>query len=225
MNATMRQRAKTRILIVDDHPLVRSGLKTVLELEPDLEVCGEAEDVQEALAATASGDPHLVLVDITLKRSSGLELIKELRARNPEVLTLAVSMHDEFTYAIRVLRAGANGYIMKVEGTGKILAAIRSVLEGKTYLSEAMTRAAVDQLGRGVPSHASPVDVLSDRELQLFELTGRGKEIVEIAEFMQISPRTVEVHRSHIKKKLALKSGTDIFQRAYEWLREDGIRP
>jgi DNA-binding NarL/FixJ family response regulator len=221
----MRQIVKTRILIVDDHPLVRSGLKTVLELENDLEVCGEAEDVEGALAAVAASEPHLVLVDITLKRGSGLELIKELRARHPEVLTLAVSMHDESTYATRVLRAGANGYIMKIEGTDKILEAIRCVLGGRTYLSEAMTRAAVDQLGRGVPAYAKPVDVLSDRELQLFELTGRGMEIAEIADIMQISPRTVEVHRSHIKKKLALRSGTDIFQRAYDWLREEGISP
>jgi DNA-binding NarL/FixJ family response regulator len=225
MSATAARATNTRILIVDDHPLVRSGLRNLLELQSDLDVCGEAADVEDALAAVAATQPHLALVDITLRRGSGLDLIKELRSRHPEVLTLAVSMHDEFTYATRVLRAGANGYIMKAEGTDKILEAIRCILEGRTYLSEAMTRAAVDQMGRGVPPHASPVDVLSDRELQLFELTGRGKEIAEIAEIMQISPRTVEVHRSHIKKKLSLRSGTDIFQRAYEWLREQGIQP
>ncbi|MFO7653479.1 MAG: response regulator transcription factor [Candidatus Krumholzibacteriia bacterium] len=217
--------ATTRILIVDDHPLIRTALRTLFELEGDLEVCAEAEDVEEALTAVRECRPHLVLVDLSLRRSHGLDLIKRLRSEHPDVLMLAVSMHDEFTYATRVLRAGANGYIMKAEGNGNVLAAVRTVLSGRTFLSEAMTRAAVDQLGKGLTPHAAPVDVLSDRELQLFELTGHGKEIAEIAAIMAISPRTVEVHRSHIKKKLQLKSGTDIFQRAYEWLREMGVQP
>ena len=222
--------ATSRIFIVDDHPLVRSGLKALLAREPGLEVCGEAEDVSGALtavtamAASADSRPHLVLIDITLKRSSGLELVKEIGAKHPEVKTLVISMHDEALYAVRSLKAGAHGYIMKRESNERIVAAIRIVLEGDIYLSNAMTRAAVDQFGRGAGA-SSPTDLLSDRELELFQLTGRGKEIAEIARIMSISPRTVEVHRSHIKKKLQLKTGTEIFQSAYEWLRESGLRP
>lgn len=217
---------KHRLLIVDDHPLVRSGIRAILQLEPDLEVCGEAETLEQALEMVERDHPQLVLVDITLKNSSGLTLLKELQARYPEILTLAVSMHDEYTYAVRCLKAGAKGYIMKQAGTERIRDAIRCVLEGGTYLSDKMTQSAVEQLGTGrAPGVASPVEVLSNRELELFQLTGQGKEIAEIAEMMQISPRTVEVHRSHIKKKLGLRTSTDIFQAAYEWLRQSGIQP
>jgi DNA-binding NarL/FixJ family response regulator len=215
-----------RLLIVDDHPLVRSGIRSILQLEPDLEICGEAESHEQALEFIEREQPDLVLVDITLKNSSGLTLLKELQSRWPHILTLAVSMHDEYTYAVRCLKAGAKGYIMKQAGTERIRDAIRCVLEGGTYLSEKMTQSAVEQLGTGrAPGVASPVDVLSNRELELFQLTGQGKEISEIAEIMQISPRTVEVHRSHIKKKLGLRTSTDIFQAAYEWLRQSGIQP
>lgn len=221
-----QQNQTYRLLIVDDHPLVRSGIRAILQLEADLEVCGEAESQEQALAMVASLDPDLVLVDITLKNSSGLTLLKELQTSYPDVLTLAVSMHDEYTYAVRCLKAGAKGYIMKQAGTERIRDAIRCVLEGGIYLSEKMTQSAVEQLGTGrAPGVASPVEVLSNRELELFQLTGQGKEISEIAEIMQISPRTVEVHRSHIKKELGLRTSTDIFQSAYEWLRQSGIQP
>ena len=216
----------TRLLIVDDHPLVRSGIRAIIQLEPDLEVCGEAEDHQSALNAIRALKPDMVLVDISLKNSNGLNLLKDIAHEHPQVMTLAVSMHDEYTYAIRCLKAGAKGYIMKQEGTEKIRDAIRSVLAGKTYLSDEMTQSAVEQFGpgRAVPG-SSPVEALSNRELELFQLTGQGKEISEIAEIMNISPRTVEVHRSHIKKKLGLRTSTDIFQMAYDWLRNNGIQP
>ena len=216
----------TRLLIVDDHPLVRSGIKSIIQLEPDLEVCGEAEDHQTALKVIADMRPDMVLVDISLKNSNGLNLLKDIAQQYPDVMTLAVSMHDEYTYAIRCLKAGARGYIMKQEGTEKIRDAIRCVLSGKTYLSEEMTRNAVEQFspGRPVPG-ASPIEALSNRELELFQLTGQGKEIAEIADIMNISPRTVEVHRSHIKKKLGLRTSTDIFQMAYDWLRSNGMQP
>jgi DNA-binding NarL/FixJ family response regulator len=220
------QNIRHRLLIVDDHPLVRSGIRSIIQLEPDLEICGEAESQEQALELVEREQPHLVLVDITLKNSSGLTLLKEMQDRYPHILTLAVSMHDEYTYAVRCLKAGAKGYIMKQAGTERILDAIRCVLEGGTYLSEKMTASAVEQLGTGrAPGVTSPVEVLSNRELELFQLTGQGKEIAEIAEIMQISPRTVEVHRSHIKKKLGLRTSTDIFQSAYEWLRQSGIQP
>jgi DNA-binding NarL/FixJ family response regulator len=220
------QNLKHRLLIVDDHPLVRSGIRSIIQLESDLEICGEAESQEQALELVQREQPDLVLVDITLKNSSGLTLLKELQANYPHILTLAVSMHDEYTYAVRCLKAGAKGYIMKQAGTERIRDAIRCVLEGGTYLSEKMTASAVEQLGTGrAPGVSSPVEVLSNRELELFQLTGQGKEIAEIAEVMQISPRTVEVHRSHIKKKLGLRTSTDIFQSAYEWLRQSGIQP
>lgn len=216
----------TRLLIVDDHPLVRSGIKAIVQLDPELDVCGEAEDHASAMDAIVALQPDMVLVDISLKNSNGLNLLKDITQNHPQIMTLAVSMHDEYTYAIRCLKAGAKGYIMKQEGTEKIRTAIRCVLAGKTYLSENMTQNAVEQLGAGRSSAgASPVEVLSNRELELFQLTGQGKEIAEIAEIMNISPRTVEVHRSHIKKKLGLRTSTDIFQMAYEWLRQSGIQP
>jgi len=216
----------TRLLIVDDHPLVRSGISSIIQMEADLEVCGEAEDQTSAMNLVAKENPDLVLVDISLKNSNGLNLLKEINQNHPRTLTLAVSMHDEYTYAIRCLKAGAKGYIMKQEGTEKILEAIRCVLTGKTYLSDTMTQATVEQLGAGrAATGSNPVDVLSNRELELFQLTGQGKEISEIARIMNISPRTVEVHRSHIKKKLGLRTSTDIFQMAYDWLRQNGIQP
>ncbi len=216
-----------RILIIDDHPLVRSGIQAMLQFDEDLLVCGEAEDIQSAMRAIQELSPDLALVDISLKGGeSGLELIKTIRQKYPDLKTLAVSMHDEETYALRALKAGAQGYVMKQEGTEKIREAIRYVLDGRTYLSQNMTQTAVDHLGTGgIPRDSSPASVLSDRELELFELTGQGKEIAEIARIMNISPRTVEVHRSHIKKKLGLKTSTEIFQCAYEWLRERGMKP
>ena len=216
-----------RILIIDDHPLVRSGIQAMLQFDEDLLVCGEAEDIQSAMRAIQELSPDLALVDISLKGGeSGLELIKTIRQKYPDLKTLAVSMHDEETYALRALKAGAQGYVMKQEGTEKIREAIRFVLDGRTYLSQNMTQTAVDHLGTGgIPRDSSPASVLSDRELELFELTGQGKEIAEIARIMNISPRTVEVHRSHIKKKLGLKTSTEIFQCAYEWLRERGMKP
>lgn len=216
----------TRVLIVDDHPLVRSGIKALINMEDDLDVSGEAEDHRDAMDAIAADRPDMALIDISLKNSNGLNLLKEISQTYPDLITLAVSMHDEYTYAIRCLKAGARGYIMKQEGTEKIIEAIRTVIDGKTYLSPMMTQAAVDQLGAGKSSTgASPVEALSNRELELFQLTGQGKEISEIAEIMGISPRTVEVHRSHIKKKLGLRTSTDIFQMAYEWLRASGMQP
>jgi len=223
MNANAGTEA-TKLLIVDDHPLVRSGIQSIIQLESDLTVCGEAEDHDEAMAAIAKHNPDLVLVDITLKDSNGLSLLKDIKQNHPDVLTLAVSMHDEYTYAVRCLKVGAKGYIMKQAGTEKILEAIRCVLGGKTFLSEGMTQIALGQLGSENPT-GSPVEVLSNRELELFQLTGQGKEIAEIAQIMNISPRTVEVHRSHIKKKLGLRTSTDIFQTSYEWLKQNGMLP
>ncbi len=216
----------TSMMIVDDHPLVREGIKALVQLEPDLDVCCETEDHWDAMQAVTVHQPDLVLVDLSLKNSNGLNLIKELNQKFPQILVLAVSMHDEYTYALRCLKAGAKGYIMKQEGTEKILEAIRCIMSGQTYLSPEMTRNAMDHLSGGRPGPgASPADLLSNRELELFQLTGKGLEISEIAKMMDISPRTVEVHRSHIKKKLGLRTSTEIFQVAYDWLRSNGLVP
>jgi DNA-binding NarL/FixJ family response regulator len=214
-----------RLLIVDDHPLVRSGIRSLIQMEDDLDVCGEAEDQDSALEIIAAENPDIVLVDISLKNSSGLNLLREITQNYPGVLTLAVSMHDEYAYAVRCIKAGAKGYIMKQEGTEKILEAIRCVQAGETYLSKAMHQAVVEQLSNPAAAGGSPVEVLSNRELEVFQWTGQGKEIQEIAEIMSISARTVEVHRSHIKKKLGLRTGTEIFQAAYKWLRDSGMLP
>ncbi len=226
MNAMETPSKITTLMIVDDHPLVRAGIKALVQLEPDLDVTCEAEDHESALKIMAEHNPDLVLVDLSLKNSNGLNLIKDIHQQYPDTLVLAVSMHDEYTYALRCLKAGAKGYIMKQEGTEKILEAIRCVLDDQTYLSDEMTRNAVDHLTGGRPTPGtSPVDVLSNRELELFQLTGRGLEISQIATMMNISPRTVEVHRSHIKKKLGLRTSTEIFQVAYDWLRSNGLQP
>jgi len=219
-------RKTVRIAIVDDHPLVRTGIRAIVQPEDDFEVCGEADSHAEALEMIAETRPDLVLVEISLKNSSGLNLLKDIAQDHPDIPALVVSMHDEDTYAFRCLKAGAKGYVMKRESTDEILEAMRRVLEGRTYLSPEMTECAVEQMGgKQGAAGASPVEILSNRELELFQLTGQGKEIAEIATIMCISPRTVEVHRSHIKKKLGLRTSTDIFQMAYDWLRQSGLQP
>ncbi len=221
---TMDTPAKiSTVVIVDDHPLVVAGIKSLLDMQEDLEIVGEAAGETEALGLVDALGPDIALVDLSLKEGSGLSLIKALGRKHPEMIILAVSMHDEYTFALRCIKAGARGYIMKQEGTGKILEAIRRAQAGEVYLSENMMRLAVDYISGERPAPgASPADHLSDRELELFQLTGQGLQIPEIAERMGISPRTVEVHRSHIKKKLGLRTSTEIFQVAYDWLRDTG---
>lgn len=221
---TMDTPAKiSTVVIVDDHPLVVAGIKSLLDMQEDLEIVGEAAGETEALGLVDTVEPDIALVDLSLKEGSGLSLIKALGRKYPEMIILAVSMHDEYTFALRCIKAGARGYIMKQEGTGKILEAIRRAQAGEVYLSENMMRRAVDYISGDRPAPgASPADHLSDRELELFQLTGQGLQIPEIAERMGISPRTVEVHRSHIKKKLGLRTSTEIFQVAYDWLRDTG---
>ena len=211
--------AKHRILLVDDHPIVRQGLAELINHEEDLSICGTAEDFHEALDKIEALHPNLVVADISLKRGNdGIELLKNLKARHPSMRVLMLSMHDETLYAMRALRAGACGYIMKEEATEKVLVAIRHVLKGETYLSAEMEKKLMRQL---VGGHAvrtgSLVDDLSDRELQVFSLVGQGLSTRQIAKELHLSVKTVETHRAHIKEKLNLKSAVELVQHAVRW--------
>jgi DNA-binding NarL/FixJ family response regulator len=216
-------RKRTRILLVDDHPLVRERLAEIINRETDLMVCGEAEDRHEALVAVPAKHPQLVIIDLTLKNSDGLELIKDIRSRWPKLRMLVVSMHDESLYAERAIRAGALGYITKQEATRKILVAIRRVLEGTIYLNEKIASHIISRL----TSHASavaatPAELLSDRELQVFDLTGRGQNTVEIAARLHVAVKTIETYRSRVREKLKLKNSSELLQSAISWTQQHG---
>lgn len=209
---------RTRVLLVDDHPLVRERLAEVIGRESDLRVCGEAEDRHEALEAIEATHPDLVVVDLTLKNSDGMELLKDIHARWPKVLMLVVSMHDESLYAERVLRAGARGYITKQEATRNILRAMRCVLEGNIYLNQTIATQILSRLaGPTGPRTATPADLLADRELQVFELTGRGLNTRQIAQRLHLGAKTVETYRGRIREKLKVKNPAELLQLAITW--------
>lgn len=209
----------TRVLLVDDHPVVREGLAESINRESDLSVCAQAEDHQGALKAIETHHPELVVIDLMLKDSSGMELIKDVHARWPRLLILVVSMHDETLYAERVLRAGAQGYITKQQATTDILLAIRRVLAGGIYLNERTASAVLARLAakpHAAASNSIP-DLLADRELEVFELTGRGLSTREIAGQLRIDVKTVDTYRARIKEKLNLKSSSELLQLAIRW--------
>ena len=214
-------RKRTRILLVDDHPMVRERLAELINREADLCVCAEAEDRHQAIEMIKARQPSLVIVDITLKNSDGVELIKDIHSRWPGLLVLVLSMHDESLYAERVLRAGARGYITKQEATRSILHAIRRVLDGQIFLNENI---ASHLLGRLMAPNAgkavSPVESLADRELQVFELTGRGLNTRQIAEQLHIGVKTVETYRHRIREKLQLVRATDLLRAAIAWAHQ-----
>ncbi|HVM47587.1 MAG TPA: response regulator transcription factor [Candidatus Acidoferrum sp.] len=211
----------TRIVLVDDHPIVRDGLADAINHEADLAVCATAEDRAEAMDAIERAKPGLAVIDLMLKSSSGLELIKDVHARWPRLLILVVSMHDETLYAERVLRAGARGYITKQQATRDILLAIRRVLGGGIYLSEKTASTVLSRL-TSQPELAGDMiaDRLADRELQVFEMTGRGLSTREIAEHLRIDMKTVDTYRTRIKEKLALDSTGDLLKLAIRWNQE-----
>jgi DNA-binding NarL/FixJ family response regulator len=208
----------SRILLVDDHPIVRERMRDIIEAEKGITVCGEAEDRNEALAAIESSRPDLAIIDITLKDSNGLELIKDIHVRWPRLLMLVISMHDESLYAERVLRAGARGYLTKQDATSNILLAIRRVLDGETYLNEKGVSTILSKLG-GKPrdDRRSVLDLLADRELQVFELTAQGFGTREIATKLRIDVKTVETYRARIKEKLKLSSSSELLKFAIAW--------
>ena len=211
-------RSKYRVLVVDDHPIVRQGLALLINQEPDLVVCGEAEEAQSALAAIAAARPDILLLDISLPGPDGIDLLKTIRSTDPALPVLVLSMHDEATYAERALRAGANGYIMKQEATENVLVALRRILRGELYVSDRVANTMLRQIasGAGRPGQA-PIARLSDRELEVFRLIGEGHGTRQIAEELHLSVKTVESYQAHIKEKLALQSSRDLVQRAIEW--------
>lgn len=205
----------TRILLVEDHPVVRETLKRIIQQEASLSVCGEADDCQQALAIVEATKPHLVILDLTLRDSHGLELIKNLRDQYPKVLSLVFSMHEEILHAERAIRSGARGYITKQESPAKILLAIRQVLNGEIYWSEKAAARIASQIAiRSRPSDDFSMELLTDRELQVFELMGLGQSTREIANSLHIDASTVGTYAARIKEKLNLKSRLELLQYA-----------
>ena len=221
MKTTKNPRTATvrkRILILDDHPITRYGVTQLINHEPDLLVCGEAESAQQALAAIKAAPPDLVLADITMPGRSGLEFIKDMQAQHPDVDVLVMSMHDENIYAERVLRAGGRGYIMKNEGGEKLLEAIRQVLQGQVYVSQRMSAALLEGFTprRAGGGEATP-GALSDREFEVFQLIGQGLSARQIGQRLNLSVKTVATHRQHIKQKLKVQTGPELMRLAVRW--------
>jgi DNA-binding NarL/FixJ family response regulator len=214
--------SKTRVFMVDDHPLMRKGLGELINQQPDMIICGEADDAPEALKAIGQIRPDLVIVDISLKTQNGIELIKNIKAINPSIQILVLSMHDESIYALRVLKAGAKAYVMKQEVVDKVMEAIRRIRLGKVFVSERVAAQMLSQVVDGNdPSRESPVDALSDRELEIVTLIGNGTPTREIAKRLGISIKTVESHRAHIKDKLSLTNATQLVQWCVRWVEEN----
>lgn len=209
---------KTKVLIVDDHPIIRQGLSELINAEPDLIVCGNAEDAPEALGKIKESKPDMVIVDISLKETSGMELIKDIKAQHSNLPVLVLSMHDESLYAERMLRAGAKGYVMKAEATDKVIVAIRKILSGQIYVSDKMAAKMVRKLVGGSPDMGvSAIERLSDRELEVFHLIGKGYGTRQIAERLHLSIKTIETYREHIKEKLNLADASELLQYAIQW--------
>lgn len=215
----MQKKAETKkkIALVDDHPMVREGLVKVIEMDEDLAVCGQASTAAEAVGLIQAQQPNLTVVDISLGEESGLELIKDLRKRFPAVKVLALSMLDELFYARRALQAGAQGYVMKEAPNEEVLVAIRAVLDGKVYLSEKVSTKILQDMVGGQASDPSPLSRLSTRELEVFELIGKGLSTRQIAQRLSLSTKTIEAHRANIKSKLNLADSSDLLQQAIHW--------
>ena len=214
---------KAKVMIVEDHPIFRKGLAQLINEEKDMEICGEAEDVIEARKIFVKARPDMMIVDLTLKGVSGLDLIKDVHEHLPDLPILVLSMHDESIYAERVLRAGARGYIMKQEMTDKVIVAIRHVLAGKMFFSESVVESFLGMMtGKPAASPQNPIDTLSDRELEVFTLIGKGTGRKEIGDKLHVSIKTVGTYREKIKVKLGIKSSPELVRRAVEWLQEQG---
>jgi DNA-binding NarL/FixJ family response regulator len=216
------KKGKARVLLVDDHAVVRFGIAQLINRQNDMIVCGEEEDASRALTAIAGLRPDLVIADISLKDSSGLELMRNIKAQYPEIPVLVVSVHDESVYAEIAFRAGALGYLMKQEALEKILTAIRRVLTGAIYVSDLLAAKMLQQQVRGQTNiNESPVKSLSDRELEVFQMIGQWKKTREIAEELHLSVKTIEYYREQIKRKLNLKSAAELTQHATAWVQRE----
>lgn len=209
---------KTRILLVDDHPVIRHGLRQLLSHEADLDVCAEAGSVAEALEAVESQRPDLAILDISLGNEDGIQLVKQISARWPDVFLLVLSMHGEKLYAERAIRAGAHGYIMKQEPHEQLVAAIRRVASGGVHLSDTLQKDWLRLIQTGEPRRTTPIESLTDRELAVFRLVGQGNSTREIADELHLSVKTVETYKEKTKEKLGLRSATELVQKATLWL-------
>ena len=218
MNQSVAAAKKSRVFVVDDHPIVRQGLALLINRESDLAVCGEAEDAQSAIQTVAAVKPDIMVVDISLNGPDGLDLLKDVRMRFPELPVLILSMHDESIYAERALRAGARGYIMKQEATEKVLVALRRILGHEIYVSERIANRMLQRyIGSPAADRPSSVADLTDRELEVFRLIGEGHSTRQIAEELHISVKTVESYQAHIKEKLSLRTARELVQHAIQW--------
>ena len=214
---------KATVLLVDDHPIVRQGLAQLINQEPDLAVCGHAADANSAFHAIAANRPDIVILDISLNGPDGLAVLKEIRLNDTSLPVLVLSMHDESLYAERALRAGANGYIMKQEATERVLEAIRRIRGGEVYVSDRIAKRLLRQVVSSPAPGKSPMEALTDRELAVFRLIGKGRGTREIADDLHVSVKTVETYQAHIKEKLSLKNARELVQHAFQWVtREDG---
>ena len=211
---------KTKVVIVEDHPLFRERLALLINKEPDMEVCGEADNIRAAMEVIQATQPDAAVVDITLKGSSGLELLKDLKAQSIELPVLVLSMHDESLYAERAIRAGAKGYITKDEASDKVMMAIRKVMGGVIYLSEGTTSRILKNITDGKSSVSAPaLSNLTDRELEVFQLIGNGRTTREIAETLNLGLTTIDTYRARIKEKLNLRNATELIHQATDWVR------
>ena len=219
---TQTRKDAIRVFVVDDHPVVRQGLAQLIQQESDMVFSGEAETASDALQKIAAAPPDIALVDISLKDTSGLELIKDLKIRHPDLPVLVLSMHDEGLYAERILRAGARGYVMKEEAIEKVVSAIRRVLRGEIYLSDRMSANMLSKFVEGRPEASRfPIERLSDRELEVFQFIGQGLGTRQTAERLHLSIKTIESHRENIKRKLKLTNATELLQHAIQWVRSE----
>ena len=215
---------KKQILIVEDHPIFRAMLVQLINQEPGMKVCGEVNNIQDALTVIEQTSPDAAIIDLTLPGPGGLELIKDLKARKIRLPTLVLSMHAERLYAERALRAGARGYISKAASPVEVITAIRKVLAGGIYVSEHVTGTILERLGHADEAmEPSGVDLLSDREIEVFQLVGRGLNSREMAGQLQLEPSTVDSYRARIKEKLGIKNAAELYQRAAQWLAERGL--
>lgn len=207
-----------KIVIIDDHPIVRQGFRQIIEQDADYQVIGEAEDAFTAMELIEETQPDMALIDLSLKNSNGLELIKDLQLAKSTVKILVVSLHEESLYAERALRAGARGFIMKAEATENILVAVRTVAQGGIYLSEKMHSRMLERMtGTAKPGNHNPLEVLSDREFEVFQLIGDGFKTKAIAEKLNLSIKTIETYKSHLKTKLDARDSVELLQIALEW--------
>ena len=217
---TVSQKTKSRVLLVDDHPLLRQGITELVNGESNLEICGEAGNIQDAFTLAGQLTPDLIIIDVSLSGNNGIELMKNLSSKYPSISLLAYSMHDETIYAERALRAGARGYVMKQADPEVLLSAIHEVLSGKTYLSKQMSEHLVDKLvgaGASTARTGSPIEKLSDRELEVLQLMGQGLGTSQIADKLYLSVKTIETYREHLKQKLDLATGQELLRYAIEW--------